>query len=483
MLLRQIFDPKLAQYAYLIACQQTGEALVVDPERDIDRYLEIAASEGVHITAVAETHIHADFLSGAREMAEQWGVKVYLSDEGDADWKYEWAREGDYDVQLLKDGDRFEIGKIELRAVHTPGHTPEHLSFVLTDRGGGASEPMGIATGDFVFVGDLGRPDLLESAAGIVGQRDPSARALYRSLDSFLELPDFLQVWPAHGAGSACGKALGAVPTSTVGYEKRNNAAIDAARRGEEEFVEAILEGQPEPPLYFATMKRLNKMGPPVLGGLPAPRGYSAGDLAAAVEKSSTDGGTVVVDTRADREGFMRRHLVGSLFAPLDRSFPTITGSYITTEQDIVLILEPDRLEEAVRDLVRIGLDRVVGYSAPSVLEDPALAGHLRSTPVIDFEAVEKERLNPRVTVLDVRGDSEYAAGHIPGSVNIAHTRLLERLDEVPSDGEVLVHCKSGARASAATALLERMGRKVTLINDAFADWDGPVETGGAGSP
>ncbi|MEO1085915.1 MAG: MBL fold metallo-hydrolase, partial [Acidobacteriota bacterium] len=178
MLLRQIFAPKLAQYAYLIGCQRTGEALIIDPERDVDRYIELARREGLRLVAVDETHIHADFLSGARELAEELGARLYLSDEGDADWKYEWAIKGDYDVHLLRDGDTFEIGKIEIRALHTPGHTPEHLSFVVTDRGGGADEPIGVATGDFVFVGDLGRPDLLESAAGVAGQMDPSARAL-----------------------------------------------------------------------------------------------------------------------------------------------------------------------------------------------------------------------------------------------------------------------------------------------------------------
>ena len=238
MLLRQIFEPKLAQNAYLIGCQRTGEALIIDPLRDVDRYLEIAREEGLTITAVTETHIHADFLSGARELAEKADVTLYLSAEGGKDWRYQWAEQGDYRTTLLNDGDHFRIGQIEIRALHTPGHTPEHLSFLITDHGGGANEPIGIATGDFVFVGDLGRPDLLESAAGEAGQMDPSARTLYRSVSRFLELPDFVQVWPGHGAGSACGKALGAVPSSTVGYEKRFNAALDAANGGEDHFVD-----------------------------------------------------------------------------------------------------------------------------------------------------------------------------------------------------------------------------------------------------
>ncbi len=261
MLLRQITDSKLAQNAYLIGCQRTGEALVIDPERDVDRYVEAAAAEGLRLVAATETHIHADFLSGCRELAHRHGARLYLSDCGPAEWKYLWAQDGDKGIQLLRDGDAFSVGKIEIRALHTPGHTPEHLSFLVTDHGGGAEEPMGLMSGDFVFVGDVGRPDLLESAAGVAGAREPSARALHASLLRFLDLPDYLQIWPGHGAGSACGKALGAVPTSTVGYERRFSPALADVRRGEQVFVDAILEGQPEPPFYFARMKKENKEG------------------------------------------------------------------------------------------------------------------------------------------------------------------------------------------------------------------------------
>ena len=164
LLFRQIEDDKLAQYAYLVGCQKTKEALIIDPERDVDRYVAVAAAAGLEIVAVAETHIHADFLSGARELAEQHGVRLYLSKEGGPDWQSFWAQDSDYDVRFLADGDTFKVGNIEVKALHTPGHTPEHMSFLITDLGGGADAPMGMATGDFVFVGDLGRPDLLESA-------------------------------------------------------------------------------------------------------------------------------------------------------------------------------------------------------------------------------------------------------------------------------------------------------------------------------
>ena len=224
MFFKQIFEEKLAQYAYLIGCQQFGEAIIIDPMRDIARYENLAKKHRLKIIAVAETHIHADYLSGVREFAEK-GVKVYVSDEGDADWKYKYIIDSTYQYQLLKDGDEFSIGNIKFNTIHSPGHTPEHIIFLVTD-GATTNEPMGVLSGDFVFVGDVGRPDLLETAAGKVGDMEVSAKEMYRSIQKFKSLPAYLQLWPGHGAGSACGKALGAVPKSTVGYEQQFNFSI-----------------------------------------------------------------------------------------------------------------------------------------------------------------------------------------------------------------------------------------------------------------
>ena len=223
MLLRYFYDPKLAQASYMVACQTTGKAVIIDPGRNIELYLEAAAEEGVEIIAATETHIHADFVSGCRELAERVGVTLYLSGEGGPDWQYQYL--ANYPHHLLEDGDSWYIGNIKFEAMHVPGHTPEHLAFRVMD-GTALAVPMGIFSGDFVFAGDVGRPDLLETAAGLKGTKEESARALFQSLQRLKHLPDYLQIWPGHGAGSACGKALGAVPSTTLGYERLANWAF-----------------------------------------------------------------------------------------------------------------------------------------------------------------------------------------------------------------------------------------------------------------
>ena len=243
MLLERFYDDKLAQASYLVGCAATGEALVIDPHRDVAQYVRAAEAEGLRITHVTETHIHADFVSGSRELAQRTGATLLLSAEGGSDWQYAFAREAG--AVLLRDNDVFRVGNIAVRVLHTPGHTPEHLSFMITDTAS-TDRPMGVFTGDFVFVGDVGRPDLLERAAKMRGTMEVGARALYRSLQAFKRLPDYLQLWPGHGAGSACGKSLGAVPSTTVGYERIANWGF--ADMTEDRFVEAVLAGQPEPP-------------------------------------------------------------------------------------------------------------------------------------------------------------------------------------------------------------------------------------------
>jgi hydroxyacylglutathione hydrolase len=469
MLFRMLYDDKLAQAAYFIGCQATGEAIVIDPERDVDRYLEVAEKEGMKIVAITETHIHADFLSGARELAERTGAKLYLSDEGDADWKYQWLDKkqggGSYNHQLVKDGDVFMVGNIEFKVIHTPGHTPEHISFLVTDKGGGANEPMGIATGDFVFVGDVGRPDLLETAAGVKGAKEQSAKVMYKSLQLFKQLPDYLQVWPGHGSGSACGKALGAVPQSTVGYEKRFNAAINAASN-EQRFVQSILHGQPEPPLYFARMKRDNKMGPPLLGKMPEPKRTAIEEIRKAMEN-----GAALLDTR-EWGTYIEGHLPGALFAPLNNAFPTVAGSYVEEKTPIYLIVPEERVKEAVTDLIRIGLDDVVGFATPEDLQAYAQQGGKLNRIVSKSILELKNGSAPKdALVLDVRRADEFEEGHLPGAINVAHTRLLERLNEIPKDKTILVHCRTDNRSAFAAGLLDAKGYPVVHLSGGFVEW------------
>jgi hydroxyacylglutathione hydrolase len=460
MYFKQIFDEKLAQYAYLIGCQKTGEAIILDPMRDVDTYVKAAEKEGLRIVAAADTHIHADYISGLRELAER-GVTVYASDEGDKDWKYEWLKNSKYTYKLLKNGDEFSIGNIHFRAWHTPGHTPEHLSYFVTD-GAAADEPLGIVTGDFVFVGDVGRPDLLESAAGSIGNMEPSARTLYKTVNEFKDVAEYLQVWPGHGAGSACGKALGAVPESTVGYELRFNNSIRAAS-SEDTFVKFILDGQPEPPMYFARMKRDNKMGPKVLGGIPQPKHLTVGEIDAYV-----DGDFTILDTRT-KENFLNGHLPGSIFSTLNKQFNTIAGSYIDEDEQIVLVVDESRVVEAVTDLIRIGLDNIVGFITPEALKD--YPGKLSKMEGFSFDKVKKHEQDDAYAVLDVRKATEFAAGKVEGAKNIAHTRLFPRIDEIPRDKTLLVHCQAGARSAVASAFLKNRGFDVIFIDDKFENY------------
>src|SRR5215207_1130570 len=361
MYFRRFYDDQLAQASYLLGCQVTGEALVVDPNRHVGPYLRTAESEGFRITHVTETHIHADFVSGARELAARAGARLLLSGEGGEAWRYRYA--GEAGAESLCDGGQFGVGRLSFRVAHTPGHTPEHLLFLVTDTAG-ATEPMGALTGDFLFVGDVGRPDLLERAARQAGTAEASARQLFRSLQRLAPLPDWLQLWPGHGAGSACGKALGAVPQSTLGYERRFNWAFGVA--DEDAFVRAVLAGQPEPPPYFAKMKRINRDGPRVLGELArAPR------VAAAGVARALAAGAIVVDTRPARE-YVAHGVPGTINIPAGRAFTTWAGWLLPYDRDLHLVVD-DRTGHATDDLLRglagIGLDRVAGVAGAELLD------------------------------------------------------------------------------------------------------------------
>ena len=454
MYFQRFYDTKLAQASYLIGCQRTGGAIVIDPNRDMQQYIDAASREGLRLSHVTETHIHADFVSGTRELAQRTGATLVLSGEGGQDWQYAFAAEAG--ARLVKDGDHLMVGNIRLDVLHTPGHTPEHISFVVTDTPAGVG-PWGILTGDFVFVGDVGRPDLLERAAGHADTMEAAAHTLFRSLKRFRALPDHLQVWPGHGAGSACGKALGAVPSTTVGYEKLANWGV--AANDEDEFVRIVLEGQPEPPRYFAEMKRINQQGPRILGGLPRParvRGTMLPDVLRT--------GGVVVDTRP-AGAFAIGHVPGTLNIPLNERFPTWVGSLLPYDRDVFLLVDYDACEHcaetAVRDLVMIGLDRVAGIFGADAFNAWGAAGHkLQSVATSTVSEVARQVETGGITVVDVRGRAEWATGHVSGSINIPLGELSERLSEVPVDGPVLLHCQSGARSAIAASVLQALGRR-----------------------
>jgi hydroxyacylglutathione hydrolase len=473
MFLQRFYEPTLAQASYLVGCAATGECLVIDPNRNTDQYLRAAEAEGMRIAHVTETHIHADFVSGAHELAARTGARLYLSDEGGADWKYSFG--GQARAVLLKDRDTFMVGNLRIEAMHTPGHTPEHLSFLVADTAV-TDRPMGIFTGDFVFVGDVGRPDLLERAAKMVGTMETAARTLFGSLQRFKRLPDYLQIWPGHGAGSACGKSLGGVPQSTVGYERIANWGLEDM--SEAQFVARVLAGQPEPPQYFAEMKRVNKVGPRRLVSLRRPAPLPPERVLELIEH-----GAPMIDTRP-ADAFAGGHIPGAINIPLNRSFSMWAGSLVSYDREFYLLVEDEgRLEEALLDLALIGLDRIAGYwQTPALTAWTAAGRALATTRQIRVEELAAAMAAGQVNVLDVRGASEWESGHLPGVPNIPLGYLAERRAELPTGRPLVVHCQGGARSAIAASLLQANGTEdVINLTGGYDAWVGagkPTELG-----
>lgn len=461
MYFRRFFDEKLAQNSYLVGCQQTGEAIILDPARHVESYIKAAEEEGLEIVAAAETHIHADFVSGARELAHRHNVTLYMSNEGDKDWKYHYLN--DVEHQLLQAGDVFYIGKVKFDVLYTPGHTPESLSYLLTDEGSGTERPMGIFTGDFVFVGDVGRPDLLEKTSQATGTAEAGAREMFQSLQRFKELPDYLQLWPGHGAGSACGKSLGAVPTSTSGYEKLNNWAL--LKEDEEAFVQELIAEQPAPPKYFAVMKQVNKAGPALLNEKPLDEVNDIETL----EKEINNPDVQVVDTRLETD-FSERHLPGTVNIPYRKSFPNWAGWLLDYEKDILIIGSINNIDFVKQALESIGLDRLFAFASPDLIQH---AENVEQYKVENPETVQEQFEKGKMEVIDVRNQDEWNAGHIPGATHIMLGYLPDRLAEVPQDKSVAVHCRTGKRSAIAASVLQKNGFKnVVNIEGGFENWE-----------
>jgi len=474
MFLKQFYDPYLAQYSYLIGCQSDRTAIVIDPLRDIEQYLKTAALEDYNIIACTETHIHADFLSGCRQLSEQKNVTAYLSDEGDQDWKYNWIYNNSCDYQLLRHNDSICIGKVELKAVHTPGHTPEHLSFLITDKTDDQDIPMGIITGDFIFVGDIGRPDLLESVLGMEGATELSAGQLYESVKRFLELPEYLQVWPGHGAGSACGKAISAVPESSVGYEIRLNKSIQAFHKGKEGFIKSIIEDQSDPPQYFKNMKVINRDT-----GAEKPLGLQVNLLQPKeIDELLKQGTTRIIDARLDQMSFMNKHISGSIHIGLNKSFIKSAGSYFQQDDELVIVVDDhNQIEDAYKTLMRIGFDNIRGFITLETLDSLSQDYHgLASMETLTFDDLENNLRNGDQLVLDVRNKYEYEQEHIQGAINIPFTSLALNIDQLPRDRKLIVHCTSGRTASAASSLLKGIGFNTVYVYDHWENYRGNKE-------
>jgi hydroxyacylglutathione hydrolase len=458
MILRYFYDDTLAQASYLVGCAKTGEAMVVDPMRNIAPYLESAAKEGLRITHVTETHIHADFVSGSRELAAVTGATIYLSDMSDADWKYAYAQERN--VILVRDGDRWMVGNIRIEVMHTPGHTPEHIAFLMTDTAA-AAQPMGVFTGDFLFVGDVGRPDLLEEAAGMIGTKEAGARRQFETVQRFKALPDYWQIWPGHGAGSACGKALGAVPSTTLGYEKLVNPAFHFTQ--EDEFVRWLLSDQSEAPRYFAQMKRVNQEGPAFVHRLATPQLLPESKLVTLLSQ-----GQQVIDLRPAAI-YAQGYRPGALSIPAsNRSFSTYIGWFVDYSRPLYFIAPSVAEAPAIiTALQAIGVDHIPGYFTPD-----AVTGALSQQPTITSQVLAKRLPLNNLVILDVRGRSEFASGHIRGAYNVPLGRLPQRLAEIPRDRTIVTQCATGYRSQIAASLLRTLGyRDVISLNDSMEKW------------
>jgi glyoxylase-like metal-dependent hydrolase (beta-lactamase superfamily II)/rhodanese-related sulfurtransferase len=454
VIFRQYYLGCLSHASYLVADETTGDAVVVDPQRDVSGYLQDAGEHSLKIRHVIETHLHADFVSGHLELAAATG----------ADICYGQGVETSFPVRALHDGERISLGQVELEVRATPGHTPESISVVVRERGG--AEPWGVLTGDTLFVGDVGRPDL---TAGV----DPGvtvegmARELYRSLwDKLLTLPDATRVFPAHGAGSACGKNLSTETSSTIGEQRGTNHAL---RLGDEDaFIAAITEGQPARPHYFAYDASRNREARTLLDEHTVPPALSLDEVLAVQA-----GGGAVLDTRPPQE-FALAHLRGSINVGLEGRFAEYAGDVLDPGTPVVLVAEDDHCLEAKVRLARIGFDAVAGCldrPLAAFAEHPELTE--RSSRLRADELAGRLGSAPGLVVLDVRNPGELAQGAIPGARSIPLPRLLDGMGDLDPQAVTVVYCAGGYRSSIAASLLASRGwRDVSDLLGGYAAWE-----------
>jgi len=454
MFFQQYYLACLSHASYLVGDRTTGRAVVVDPQRDIAQYLADAEENGLWIEAVIETHFHADFLSGHLELAEATGAETLYGEAA--------AGIAEFPIRTLADGERLPLGEVVLEARATPGHTPESISIVVYERAED-TVPYGVLTGDTLFIGDVGRPDLLTSV-GVTG--DELARQLYRSLqDKLLPLPDETRVFPAHGAGSACGKNLSTETVSTMGEQRRTNYALQPMT--EEAFVAAVTEGQPAAPLYFAFSAARNKQARPLLeeGDAPTP-------LPLEEVLRLQAGGVLVLDTRPPAD-FALGHLRGSVNVGLEGRFAEYAGDVIRPDQSVILVGEDGTETEAKVRLARIGFDRVLGALAEpieSFVRNPDLVE--QSARISAPELAARQRELDRLQIVDIRNEGEARLGMIPGATVVPLARLLARLDELDRTAPTVVHCAGGYRSSIGTSVLRANGfTDVSDLLGGYAAW------------
>ena len=447
MIIRHFFEPLLAQSSFLVGCPATGNALVIDPNRRIDQYVDAASTDGLRILAVTDTHIHADFVSGARALARRTGATLYVSAEGTADCEYAFAHEAG--VRGIRHGDSFRVGEIRIDVMHTPGHTPEHLTFLVSEERV-SSQPFGAFTGDFLLAGDVGRPDLLEDAAAGLISAEAAARDLYRSLGAFSSLPDCLLLWPGHGGGSGCHTSLGGVPATTLADEKVANWALNAP--GQDVFVTAVLANQPDVPRYFGRIKCLNRMGTSSYGpvdGLPRIGPNQLDKLVAAYSE--------FIDLRPDAtvSGF----LPGSIALPLTREFLSRAGSVLHYGMPVYIVASDDSQANDAADALRlIGIDDVRGWVPDSEFQAHTDRGGVLERLVEIGPAQALERQAAGHLLLDVRTTAEWRAGHVPGARHAPLARLIDDTLKIDRDTRLVVYCQTGTRARVAGTVLRRVG-------------------------
>ncbi len=428
----------LSLFSYLIGDETTGRAVVIDPQRDVTQYVDDAERLGLTIERVLETHFHADFLSGHLELAAATGAVISFGDEGHAD----------FPIDPIAHGQRLLLGDVVLEIRHTPGHTPESISIVVWEHADDV-DPWAVFTGDTLFIGDVGRPDLLTS---IGWTADGLARRLYRSIrDQLLTLPDSTRVYPAHGAGSACGKNLSTASQSTIGEQRRTNYAL--APMSEDAFVEAVTQGQSIAPLYFAFAADSNRRDRELLDDH---RDTPAFDVDLTLRQQAE--GAVVIDGRA-AELFASGHLRGAINVGLDGRFAEFAGDVLRPGQTVILITDPGRENEARIRLARIGFDHVIGalHDIDRVLVDhPELA---EQAPRVTASEVEHRRIaEPELQIVDVRNPGEVEAGAIDGAVNLPLPQLLDRMGELDPARPTIVYCAGGYRSATAASLLRSRG-------------------------